>query len=266
PQQVDELDRGSGAGAQDLAVLAEDGAVPDVLGPRRWGEPPGVLRGLEDHREVLGLGQADDVQQAGGVQVPQAAADGGQVGGGVAEAAVALLDDQGQRVAVAVREALGEDALGALADAEQPELVEFVDDRLELVVVEALAEEVVGGEGDVQEVVDRQEVLLRLLDQDLPQPEGRRVAALELDDAGAGPVLEGVVGVELAPGRLVEAVEVADREALGGLGLADVQEMLDEHPERGAPFADVVLADDVVPLPLQQADHGVTDDGGPQVA
>src|SRR5690606_40422893 len=82
---------------------------------------------------------------------------------GVAEAAVALLDDQGQRVAVAVGEALGEDALGALADAEQPELVEFVDDRLELVVVEALAEEVVGGEGDVQEVVDRQGVLLRPL-------------------------------------------------------------------------------------------------------
>ena len=41
--------------------------------------------------------------------------------------------------------------------------------------------------------------------------------------------------------------------------------MLDEHPERGTPVADVVLADDVVPDEREQAAQGVTDDGAAEM-
>ena len=63
--------------------------MADVLGPGRRHQPAGLAGGLVDHLEVLALRQADHVEQPGGVQVLDAPADGGQVGGRVAEPAVA---------------------------------------------------------------------------------------------------------------------------------------------------------------------------------
>jgi len=52
---------------------------------------------------------------------------------------------------------------------------------------------------------------------------------------------------------------------IGRLGLAKIQQVLDEHPERGAPIADVVLACHSVSDVLHQTNERVTDDGGAQV-
>ena len=60
-------------------------------------------------------------------------------------------------------------------------------------------------------------------------------------------------GVEGGPGLPVEGVQVADRQLVGGFLLADVDQVLDEHAEGGAPVADVVLPDDRVPGELQHA-------------
>ncbi len=53
----------------------------------------------EAHREVLGLGRADHVEDQVGPETADPVPDGGQVGGGVAVALVGLLDDQRQRLA-----------------------------------------------------------------------------------------------------------------------------------------------------------------------
>ena len=53
---------------------------------------------------------------------------------------------------------------------------------------------------------------------------------------------------------------------MGGLVLAEVQEVLDQHAERRAPVADVVLPDDGVTGEVEHAGQRVADDRRPQVA
>ena len=72
--------------------------------------------------------------------------------------------------------------------------------------------------------------------------------------------------VELGVGLLVEAVEIAERQPVSGDVLADVEQVLDEHAERAAPVADVVLADDVVADERQHAHERVADHRRAQVA
>ena len=79
------------------------------------------------------------------------------------------------------------------------------------------------------------------------------------------PVLELLRRIEHRPRLLVEAVEVAEREVLGRTLLAQVDQVLDQHPERCAPVADVVLADDVVAEEVEHAHQGIADQRGAQV-
>jgi hypothetical protein len=65
---------------------------------------------------VQGLAGVDDVEQPVGSQVADAVTDGGQVGGAVTVAAVALAEEQWDRRAVASREAVVEDTPCAVAD------------------------------------------------------------------------------------------------------------------------------------------------------
>src|ERR1019366_146024 len=137
-----------------------------------------------------------------------------EVGGGVAVAPVALSHDERKRVALAVREALREHAERSVALDKQPRALEVSDDRVKLVVVRRLARDVLGLQADVQEAIHRVEVTDGLLDEDSPQGQGLVVAVLQRDDAAPAALREGLVGVELLPGFLVEGVKVADRESL----------------------------------------------------
>ena len=85
----------------------------------------GLARGLEDHFQVLALGQADDVQQSRRAKDPEPPADRGQVSGRVPETTVGLLDDQRKGLALAVLEPGGEHAQGAVAEPEQAEPVKL---------------------------------------------------------------------------------------------------------------------------------------------
>ena len=149
---------------------------------------------------------------------------------------------------------------------QQAGVAQPLDHAGQLVVVRALPHQVLVGEQDAEAAVDLVEVARALVDEQAPQPQRLGVAVLQLDDPLAGALLERVVGVELRAGGAVEAVEVADGQLVRRLGLADVEQVLDEHAERAAPVADVVLADHSLAGERQQAAQRVADDRRAQVA
>ena len=156
-----------------------------------------------------------------------------------------------------------------------PARLELVAQRAEYGVVGRLAREVEIGQGDAEGGVDGVEVGLGEVDELTPEGEGLAVAGLQGDHPGAGAGVEiactpwrfGLLGeVELHPGRLIEGIGVSDEKRRLGRVPADVEEVLDEHPEGGAPVADVVLPHDVVPEVLESAGQRVADDRRAQVA
>ena len=98
----------TGGGDERAQVEAMTGAALDA-----FGQVAGAARGLEDHAEVQGLAAVDDVEDLVGLQGVDAVADRGQVAGGVAEAAVALADDQRDRLAVESQRAAARGRLAA---------------------------------------------------------------------------------------------------------------------------------------------------------
>jgi len=133
------------------------------------------------------------------------------------------------------------------------------------VVVEALALDVVVGERHAEAAVDPVQVVLGEVDKFLPQLQRGRIAALQVHHPLPGPVGESRVGLEFAPGRLVKGVRVGPQQPGFRGFLADVEQVLDEHAELGAPVADVVVPDHPVACELQDAGDGVAHDRGAQV-
>ena len=193
--------------------------------------------------------------------------DRGHVRGGVAVPAVALAQDQRQRLPVPAGEAGRERAQRAVADRGDPLGLEFVGHLGQHRVVEALRIHVgVGGERDVEPLVQPAQVHHRLADQHPPDPQRLLIAALQADHAPPGTLHERGIGIELRPRRLVERGEVAGAELRAGGLFADVERVLDEHAELGAPVAQVRRADHVMAEVLQDPDDGVAHDRRPQVA
>ena len=200
------------------------------------------------------------------LQVADPVPDRGEVGRRVAVAAVGLADDERYRLALAAGVAVEEHAQGAVAHRRQPRGLELVADLRELGVVRRLAGQVGVGQGDAEGRVDAVEVLLGEVDQLVPEPQGVGVAGLQRDHAGAGPVGERRVAVELLARGAVERVGVGDQQLrLGGV-LADGQQVLDEHAERRPPVADVVLPDHLVAEVLEGPHQRVADDRRAQVS
>ena len=100
---VDEAGRLAAAALEHLAVLAEHVAEGDVDRLGRRPEPARQLAHGEHHRQVLGLGRADDVEHAVGADPLDAIDDAGEVAGGVREGAGPAAHDQRERFPVAVR-------------------------------------------------------------------------------------------------------------------------------------------------------------------
>jgi len=181
-------------------------------------------------------------------------------------AAVALAHDQRQRPAPTSGEAVEEHAQSTVADRGQPVRLELVADLREVGVVAALPRQVVVGEQRAEPVVDAVEVDLRELDQVVPQPQRVRVPGLQRDHPAPGPLGEVVRLVEGTSRGLVERIGVVGQ-GPGRLGvLADVDEVLDQHPERRTPVADVVLPDHPMAEVLEDSGQRVADDRRTQVA
>ena len=230
------------------------------------GEPTRHARHREDHLEVLLLGCADHVEQQVRPETLHTVDDTGEVAGGVVEATGAGLDDERQRFALAVGEAVGEHDARPIALLHEAGGLEPVDGGPHTRLVHALARQVFIGEEHAELVVDGVEVLRRHGHQPPPEGTGLGVAALEGDHPRPGALLE-LLGVgELGVGLLVEVVEVALAESRRGHVLTEVEQMLDEHPEGAPPVADVVLADHGVAGELVEPHQRVTDDRRAQVA
>ena len=229
-------------------------------------------RRLEDHAEVQALPGIDHVQNALGVQGSDPVADRGQVGGSVAEAAVALLDDQRGRSPVRPEDVVEEHAQRPVAAHRDAPLLQVGADLLEEKVVEALADRVLVGEQDPEPFVDGLEVDLGLGHDVLPPGDRLRVSGLERHHPLPRPVGEFRVAVELLPGSPVKRVQPGDG-LLAGLALADGElalrfllHELDQHPELRAPVTDVVVPDDLGSVELQDPHQRVPDNSAAQVA
>ncbi len=265
-EQLDQLDRITASAAEHLAVVAEHAAERHVHRLGRRLQPAGHLRHLEHHLQVLGLRGADHVEQQIGVEMLGPVEHAGEVARGVHERAGARPHDQRERLVVAVREAGHEHDLGAVAVGEEARSIEPVVDLGHQRLVLALAGEVVVGEEHAELAVDDVEVVVRHVDEPPPDRHRPGLVRLKLDDPGAGAFPEFLRLGELGVGRLVEAVEIALSQTFGGDVLADVEEVFDQHPERAAPVADVVLADHRVTLELEHPHQRVADHRGAEVA
>ena len=200
----------------------------------------------------------DHVEDGVRLPVVHAVADGGQVGRGIEERPVLLADDHRRPVA------FEKHADGAVADAGQPAVEQFLDDGRKLIVIETLAQRVI--ELDAQPPIDPLNVFEADGEEFPPQAEVFRVAGVQL--GGFGQHGRGDVGVlvgqradlPIKPGQLLDrgpAVRLA------------VQEMLvavKDHAELRAPVADVIVADHFVAGEPQHPPQGVADHGGADMA
>ena len=214
---------------------------------------------------MLRLPGIDDVEQPRRPDPLDPVDDAGQVARGVGEGTGPAAHDQRQRLALAVGEPRRKHDLGAVGLLEQAGLVEPLDDLGHQRLVATLPRQVVVGQQHAELDVHLVPVGRALGDQRPPQRERLHVPVLQEHDPLPRPLAEVVVIGELGRRLLVERIQIADAEPLGATG-ADVDEVLDEHAERTAPVADVVLADDVVAEESEHADQRIADDGGAEVA
>ena len=260
-EEVGQLDGLAGAGFEGLAVLAQDGAEPDV-GQFDFGlRMPAAEHGEEllEMELLAGIGDIDDLVGAPGLQPMR---QGGEVGSGVVEGAVALLNQGG--VFLQLRDVLEEDRHGAFALAGDALGAQLLDERLQARMVEALAKRVV--EFHAQPLVDRVELDARQGDHLAPDAEVLLVAALEFDQFLPGGFERGGIGFALGADLLVEALHLADGVGLqrGGVQVALPGDQ--QHAELRAPIAQVIVGDDLVAQQPQRARQAIAQDGRADVA
>ena len=275
--QVHQPHRAAGPGLERPPVRPEHGAERDVHRLDALGQPAHPPRRLEDQAEVQRLPGVDDVEDAVGLQVADAVAQRREVRGVVAVAAVALLHHQHGRLAVGGLDLLGLDddrAVAVLRDARGEQLLDHLGQPL---VVDRLARGVARLQQHAEPAVDLPERDLGLVDDLAPARERRLVAGLQGDDPGPRPVGERLVGVELGARHAVQPVERGDRRRTGfdlagfEVGVAPPRlgvlvEVLDQHPELGAPVAEVVLPDHGGAEVAEHPREAVADDRRAQVA
>ena len=243
----------------DLHVLRIDG----------FGEPTGLARSRENHLEVKLLRGAHDVRDPVCSEVIHAVANRREIGRRVTVAAVGLTNDERKRLLVAARESSREYAQSAIRDTRDPCLLEVIAHARERVVIGRFAREVLIGEGHVEHVVDAVEVLLREPHEPRPHRERCLVARLQGRDSCTRALREiGLlrICIEFRACRLVERVRVGLEKFRLFRILAHFKQVFNEHAERRAPVADVVLAHNLVAFELEHACERIAHDRRAQVA
>ena len=233
-----------------------------------FGEPTGLARSRENHLEVKLLRGAHDVRDPVCSEVIHAVANSRKIGRRVTVAAVGLTNDERKGLLVAARESSREYAQSAIRDTRDPCLLEVIAHARERVVVGRFAREILIGKGHVEHVIDAVEVLLREAHEFRPHRERCLIARLEGRDASASAFRKiGLLNVciELCARRLVERVRVGLEKFRLFRILAHFKQVFNEHAERRAPVADVVLAHNLVAFELEHARESIAHDGCAQV-
>ncbi len=187
----------------------------------------------------------------------------GKVSGGIAEATILLAHDQWQRQTITSEESRRVDADRTPIALRDSEALQLGDNWLELRVVAALGGRVLLAKCDVQPRVQRLDISRGCIDQVAPQLQCGRIALLQKHDAASRALCKGGITVELEPRCPVEPRQGVHIAAVRGD--AFIEHLLDEHPKRRAPVADMVLADDVVTQILQRSRQAIADDRAAQV-
>ena len=263
-QQVNQLDGAAGAGLVGTAVLAQhhaEGVVLEGHGLRHIARLAGDGPGLH---QVLVLTGVDEVHDPVGAQVLVTVFGAGDVGGGVEETAVALLDDDAHGLAILVLELVQEDHGGPFALDCQPLGFQVGNDLRQHVVVHGLAHDVLVGQGDVQTVVVALVLLHGHVDQLLPHGAAVLIATLQFHHVVAGALGEGFVFVVVTLGLGVEGFQVLELH-VGGVLVGHLLQIGDQHAELGAPVADVVGTHHLVAQEFEGAGGHVTEHGGADV-
>ena len=162
-----------------------------MLKPRTVRDPAGPFGHLEHPGEMVRLAGIGDVHNTVGT-IPlrsrsKAVADRRQISGGVVEAAVALLHDHRQGLAVLALHPLKEHALGTVIGDQQLSGLQAINHRRQEGVVERFP---AFAEADVEPVVDLLELAPRLVAEQAPGLERHRIAPLQLHHLVAGGGLE----------------------------------------------------------------------------
>ena len=239
-----------------------------MLQPAVVGNPAGPPRHLEHAGEVAGLARVGHIDHPAGTiagrRRGEAIADGGQVGGGVIEAAVALLHDHRQGLALLAAHPLEEHAAGALIGHQQAGGLQVGHHGRQIGVVEGFTALL---ELDAQAVVDQLELPPRLVAEQLPGPAAHRIARLQLHHLLAGGGLKQLVLVEALLGLAVEGHQITQVHRIsGGEGLGrHLLEMGDQHAELGAPVAHMIKPQHRMASEGQHPCQAVADDRGAEV-
>ena len=265
-EQVGELDRVAGPAAHHLSVLAQHIAEPDVHRFGRLRQPASHSTHLEHHLQVLCLRCSDDIQHQIGVEPLDTIDHTRQVAGRIHERTGLGLRNHRKWVTIAILEARWIHHHCAGVFVQQAGGLESSVHTFHQWLVTTLPRQIVVGEEDIKLGVHPVEVGVGHLDKATPQHQRCFVAPLQQHHPGPGALLKFFRVLELRIGLFVEAIEIALRQPVARHVLAEVKQVFDEHAERPAPVADVVLADHCVPEKLVEPNERVTDHGRTQVA
>jgi len=214
------------------------------------------LTGLEDLLKVELLAEVSDVDNTISFQLLNTVTESSDISGIVVEATVRFLDDQRDLL-------LGhKNADGSVIFNSELLLEELIDEGAEHGVVKRLANLL---KLDVEAGVDLVKLNARDSAEHLPSSTAVLVSTLELHDVLTSTELEGFFAVVAFLGVLVEFREILNvRHFLEEVG-EGIVEFSDEHTELSSPIADVVVAEYLQALELENTAHAVTLDGGSQV-
>ena len=229
--------------------------------PEQGERPAGFLepfaRGEEELFKVIRLALVHDIEHVGGVQVLRAVEEGGEVGRRIVGRTIGFPDDEG--LGLEARVLRMKDDLRPFAFRGQATTGQLAVDRLQLVVVETLAEGEV--EPDAELLVDVVEGGQTDFADVPPERQILRVVGLQPDEFLLRLLEHGRVGFGRGIPEFVKALEFLQGAAGEGRGIEVAFIGPDEFAKLGPPVADMIVPDDLRSAELQQPADGLADHG-----
>ena len=262
-KQILEPHRVTGAGFELLAVVTLHQPEGHMLHPGAFRDPAGAAGHLEHAGEVMGLAGIGHVDHPAGAIARrgrrEAIANRRQIGGGVVEAAIALLHDHRQGIAILALHPFEEDTLRPRIHHQQTSGLQIGDNSGEVGVVEGFTP---FAEADVEAPVDLLELPPRLITEQLPGAAAHRIAALQFHHLLASRGLEDLIGIEALLGLAVKGHQITQIHRIGRAERlrSHLLEMGDQHAELGAPVTHMIEPQHRMAAELQHPRQGVADD------
>ena len=89
---------------------------------------------------------------------------------------------------------------------------------------------------------------------------------MQQDNSGAAPFFEGIVCIKFSSSFAIKTVKISNRKIRDRIIFAKINKMLNQHPKRRTPIADVIPAQHLVAYKLQNSTQRIPNDGGAKVS